>query len=355
MRRLLRPAATKAASDTAIGTLPGGTEIVAASLATGRRLLTTVDDYVRSQSVFDRQARVNLQREVVEVTQAIYLDYVASQVMAWSPDELEALRTIVSSVASLFAPLSLRLPAQIHLVKTSGQEEGYAAYTRRLDTIVLPTNMVASVLTAASYGDPLHPSNDLSYLQNVFIHECFHLFSKNHPETRRRLYQLVHYRILGNAIELPNVSWGAASAASMRELKIANPDEPDANVCIDLVVPSDPAQPSSPPIRRPLAPILLASGPYAGGVFFEYLHWWFLAIEEDAAGHWAPVLGKDGRPLLYDSAPLMPQYLKLVGKNFTQEIFQPDEILAQSFVLVANQPSLGLLLPIADVLSGGAR
>ena len=53
--------------------------------------------------------------------------------------------------------------------------------------------MVASVLTVASHGDPLHPSNNLSHLQNVFIHECFHLFSKNQPETRHRLYQLVHY------------------------------------------------------------------------------------------------------------------------------------------------------------------
>ena len=59
--------------------------------------------------------------------------------------------------------------------------------------------------------------------------------------------------------------------------------------------------------------------------------------------------------MLYDSAPLMPQYLKLVGKNFTEEVFQPDEVLAQSFVLAANQPSLGLLVAISDVLLGGAR
>ena len=39
----------------------------------------------------------------------------------------------------------------------------------------------------------------------------------------------------------------------------------------------------------------------------------------------------------------MPEYLALVTANFTQEIFQPDEILAQNFVLVANQPSLDIL------------
>jgi hypothetical protein len=210
--------------------------------------------------------------------------------------------------------------------------------------------MVASVQTATSYGDPLHPADDLSYLQNVVIHECFHLFSKNHPEVRRRLYELVHYRILGNAIALPDVPWGAAAHASMRELKITNPDEPDLDVCIELVVPSDPPQPTSSPIRRPLAPILLATGPYEGGMFFEYLQWWFLAIEQDPAGQWVPVIGASGRPVMYESAPLMAQYLALVGSNFTQEIFEPDQILAQNFVLIANQPSLNLLTAIGGIL-----
>ena len=284
------------ASNTVIGTLPGGTEVVAASLEAGRELLTTVDDYLSQQSPFDRQARVNLRRQVVEVTLPMYLDYIASQVMSWSQTEIKALGAIVSAMAKLFAPLSLRLPAEIHLVKTNGQEEGYAAYTRRKDTIVLPANMVASVETATSYGDPLHPTNDVSYLQNVMIHECFHLFSKNHPEERFKLYDRIHYRSTG-------------------------------------------------------AVVLLANRPYEGGVFFEYLEWWFMSIAEGPDRRWAPVLGPDGYPVMYESAPLMPEYLALVTANFTQEIFQPDEILAQNFVLAANQPSLDILSFMNQTLS----
>jgi hypothetical protein len=284
------------ASNTVIGTLPGGTEVVATSLEAGRELLTTVDDYLSQQSPFDRQARVNLRRQVVEVTLPMYLDYIASQVMSWSQTEIKALGAIVSAMAKLFAPLSLRLPAEIHLVKTSGQEEGYAAYTRRKDTIVLPANMVASVETATSYGDPLHPTNDVSYLQNVMIRECFHLFSKNHPEERFKLYDRIHYRSTGAAV-------------------------------------------------------LLANRPYDGGVFFEYLKWWFMSIAEGPDRRWAPVLGPDGYPVMYESAPLMPEYLALVTANFTQEIFQPDEILAQNFVLAANQPSLDILSFMNQTLS----
>jgi hypothetical protein len=341
-----------AVSNTVVGTLPGGTEVVAVSIETGRELLMSVDEYVSQQSQFDRQARVNLRRDVVEVTLPMYLDYVASQVMNWSKAEIEGLKTIITAMAQLFAPLSLRLPAKIQLVKTSGQEEGYAAYTRRKDTIVLPANMIASLETATSYGDPLRPSSDVSYLQNVMIHECFHIFSKNHPEERFKLYESIHYRSTGAAVELPDAHWGPpGSHATMRDLKITNPDEPSLDVYIEMMVPSVPEEKDSPLVRRALAPLLLAKSPYAGGVFFQYLNWWFMAVAEGPGGRWAPVLSSNGLPILYQSAPLMAEYLSLVTANFTQEIFQPDEILAQNFVLVANQPNLDILVSIKQTLS----
>ena len=341
-----------AMSDAILGSLSNGTEVVAVSIETGRELVMTVDEYVMQQSSFDRQARMNLRREVVEVTLPMYLDYVASQVMSWSQNEIEALEHIVSAMAQLFKPLSLRLPAKVQLVKTSGLEEGYSAYTRRKDTIVLPANMVASVETATGYSDPLHPTNDFGFLQNVMIHECFHLFSKNNPEERFKLYERIHYRSTGTAIELPDVPWGPPGFhAMMRDLKITNPDEPSLDIYIDMHVPSVPGQPGSPRVKRSLAPLLLAKSPYNGGVFFVYLEWWFMAIAQDPDGRWSPVLGAEGHPVMYESASLLPEYLRLVSANFTEEIFQPDEILAQNFVLVANQPSLDILVDMRLTLS----
>ena len=259
---------------------------MAASLSTGRRLLTTVDDYVRSQSGFDRQARVNLQREVVEVTQAIYLDYVASQVMTWSPDELEALRTIVSAVSSLFAPPSLRLPAQIHLVTDLGPGGGIrgvhpaaghhraagehgrerphrwrATVIRSTPATTCPICRTSSCTSASTCSARTNPRPGTGYISS-----CTTEFSTTRSSC-------------------PTSRGAQRPRLLLRDLKITNPDEPGANVCIELVVPSDPAEPSSPPAPDGrLAPILLANGPYAGGVFFEYLQWWFLAIEEDATG-----------------------------------------------------------------------
>ena len=41
-----------------------------------------------------------------------------------------------SAIAKLFARISVRLPAKIQAVKTSGQAKGYAAHTRREEPIV---------------------------------------------------------------------------------------------------------------------------------------------------------------------------------------------------------------------------
>jgi len=113
------------------------------------------------------------------------------------------------------------------------------------------------------------------------IHECFHLFSKNHPEERFKLYDRIHYRSTGAAVLLPDVPWGPpGSQSTIADLKITNPDEPDFDVYIEMLVPSIPGDEDNPRVKRALAPLLLANRPYEGGVFFEYLEWWFMSIAE---------------------------------------------------------------------------
>jgi hypothetical protein len=46
----------------------------------------------------------------------------------------------------------------------------------------------------------------------------------------------------------------------------------------------------------------------------------------------------------------MAQYLSLVGRNFTTQVYHPDDILAQSFVLVTQEPSLDSLEKIGSAL-----
>lgn len=320
---------------------------MAAGKTDGAALLSTPDDFVHHQSRFDRQARLSLRTDVVKVTQAMYLDYVASQVMEWSAAEIAVLKGIVKVIAGKLAALDFRLPEVIHLVKTSGAEEGHAAYTRQRDVIVLPVNMIQSAFTPANYGDPLHSGTDPTYLTDVVIHELFHIFSKNNPQRRWDLYRLVHFEPTGGDVELPKVPWpNADSATSLPELKITNPDTPNLDTFIRMKVP---ATGSAATTTKALLPVLLATGPYAGGVFFDYLDWWFMAITE-VKGRWVAELDHDRRPVMYQSATLMTQYMRRVGNNITDELFHPDEIMAQNWVLVADEPDLTLLSNMQGIL-----
>ena len=340
-------------NDISLGNL-ANTTVLAASPVTGKQLLTTPDDFVWNQSRFDRQARLNLEFDVVDVSLPIYQSYVGSQVMAWTADEISLLKKIVAHVGKKFAPFKLHLPDTVFLVKTTGQEEGYAAYTRQTNVIVLPENMVASLAFTPNWGDPLHPASSVTYLENIIIHEFFHLFSKNNRARREQLYRLVHYKVTGNELQLPDIPWGTEGAGySMRDFKITNPDAPLMDVYIEMAVPENPDRVGSGDTKdfltRPLMPILLATRLYSGGVFFDSLQWWFMVIEKNSDRIWAPLL-IDNKPVLYDSTPLIPQYLKLIGHNLQGELFHPDEILAQNFVFAANLPSLDLLLSFQKAL-----
>ena len=327
--------------------MPNGTTVVAAAQETARARLTTVDDFVANQTPFDRQSRLCLPATVATVTEAMYLAYVGAQAMDWQAEQITALQAIVASIATKFAGLQVTLPPTVAIVQTSGKEEGAAAYTRGLDTIVLPANMVGSIAFPADFGDPLHAVDSTDYLANVVIHEFFHLISKNNPALRTQLYGQIAYQVLPNSIELPRTPWPGAGGEPMRDLKITNPDGVFYDVAIELLVPP-PGPAGQPGVHQMLTPVLLASGPYQRGTFFDSLQWWFIAVAETGRG-WAPVLHQ-GQPVMYESTPLMAQYLALVGSNFTNEIFYPDEILAQTFVLAINQPSVGDIATVRNTL-----
>ncbi len=325
-----------------IGDVLTNTKVYASGLDQARELITTVDAYVSQQSTFDRQARTGLERSTLEVSRAVYLNYVRSQVMAWDKTELRALKAIFESVKAKFDELALQLPDKVYLIKTTGQEEGYAAYTRLENVIVLPANMVASIVASGGYGDPLHPGPSKTYLENIIIHEFFHLLSKNNPDYRRSLYQLVNYSMMDNNVELPDTP--GPSGHPMSEMKITNPDTPFLNVYIKMQSPKDAS------ILQNMMPVLLASSPYDGGSFFSKLGWWFMVVDQASDGNWKPVLDGAGQPILYQGEDMLEQYYRLVGRNFTNEIFHPDEILAQSFVLTMIQPNSWLLASIRKEL-----
>jgi hypothetical protein len=85
-------------------------------------------------SAFDRAARLKTDRAV---TEAEYLAFVGANVLEWTDEERAALSAAVESVEKRLRALAVPIPADVVLIKTTGREEGGAAYTRA-NAIILP-------------------------------------------------------------------------------------------------------------------------------------------------------------------------------------------------------------------------
>src|SRR5881394_2423770 len=103
-------------------------ELVFASRARAHEVLTTKDAFVERMSPFDRAARLKTDRVV---TEAEYLDFAGSAALDWDDAEKRPIVAAYRELEPKLAALHLPLPARILVVKTTGQEEGNAPYTRQ--------------------------------------------------------------------------------------------------------------------------------------------------------------------------------------------------------------------------------
>jgi len=282
-------------------------DLTFASVAEGRSVLTTKDDFVERMSPFDRAARLKTDREVSE---AQYLAFVASAVREWGPPEKKKVTRLFRDIRPRVRQLGLPLPDQIHFIKTSGDEEGEAAYTRQ-NAIILPANMITE-------------SDDK--LRQIIAHELFHVSSRQNPSLSEKLYGIIGFHH-GGEVVIPPV---------LAPRKITNPDAPRNNFFINLTIGSE---------KVSGIPVLLSTSEKydvaRGGQFFDYLEMKFLLVKPN--GHTGPpeVLSDAHGPRAVGKSEVAGFY-EQIGKN-TDYIIHPEEILADNFALLVvgarNLPS----------------
>jgi hypothetical protein len=187
------------------------------------------------------------------------------------------------------------------MIKTTGAEEGNAAYTRGT-AIVLPTGELAK---------------SQEELNKLFCHELFHILSRHNPELRERLYEAIGFTRC-DEIEFPR---------ELTPRKITNPDAPRNDHFIRL---TDQGQ------QCLAVPILLSSAEVydakRGGEFFEYLNFQFLVMEKTSNPDRLKAQYENSMPKLVGLQEISG-FFEQVGRN-TQYIIHPEEILADNFALL---------------------
>jgi hypothetical protein len=270
-----------------------------ADLKTAQDLLGQVDEFIQITSDFERALRLH---SVASVSREDFAAFCAACALEWTIDEVEKIKNVLKSAAEKFKPYTLGLPPEIWLVKTSGLEEGGAAYTRG-QTIVLSTQRLAR--TEAS-------------LERLLIHEVFHVLSRSRPALRDALYREIGFEPCG-FIALPE---------ELERLRITNPDTPLNQH--SLLVTYQRA-------KLDVLPVLFASqaeiNPTSTEPHFSQVKFAFLALEDGQAVY------QDNKPLLLNPEALSGLY-EQVGRN-TGPIIQAEEVVAENFMfLLTGQTDL---------------
>ncbi|MFX1385475.1 MAG: hypothetical protein ACFFBP_23915 [Promethearchaeota archaeon] len=267
-------------------------DIVFLNKLEARSVLTTRDEFILSLSPFDRASRLKTESNVSQNT---FLDYISKQVLDWGSFECAGVEAILESIISKLDQYTLKFPRKISIIKTTGKEEGNAAYCRG-NAIVLPQSLI----------------NTPYALKNIITHELFHIFSKNDPEIRSELYNVIGF------FDCPELEF----PEELRGLKITNPDAPLINCYLE-------------DNELKVMPILYSNEPYnlkKRGEFFDYLEFRLLGV--DIRNECSTPIYKNGKLQLFHPDDIQ-SYVQKIGLN-TDYIIHPEEILAENFVLLLN-------------------
>jgi hypothetical protein len=284
----------------------------------GKKILTARDDFVRRMSPFDRAARLKTDREVSEKE---YLAFVGKNVLAWTAAEKQKVVASFKGAGPELRSLSLPFPKKVLFIKTTGKEEGGAAYTRA-NAIVFPKD----VLRGPSAG-----------IRKTICHELFHVLSRANPDLRHKLYAAIGFQKC-REVAFPS---GLASR------KITNPDAPKNDHCIRLKVDG---------MDQWVVPILFSRtekyDTERGGEFFHYLEFRLLLVERKKGSSSVKPMYDGENPKLA-GLHQVSGFFEQVGRN-TGYIIHPEEILADNFALLVirqgNLPSPEIIEKMKEIL-----
>lgn len=283
-------------SDTAQAMAPY--ELVFLNKTEAAQVLTLNDDFIQRVSQFDIDARM---KQGKTQSKSDYLIFIAQQTLDWNEHEKLALTKAFDSISAKLSDLKINLPEPIQFIKTTGLEEGCAAYTRG-QSIILQAHQVANE----------------KELPRLLAHELLHIYSRFNPKVKLQLYRAIGYHYIGD-IDFPS---------RLAQQKITNPDAPVNDFAIQVKYQQQLVW---------VVPILFADvAQYdleRGGEFFDYLTFKFVIVGRDIE---ASKDRYDAAKAEIVSVPDLGGFFSQVGRN-TNYIIHPEEIIADNFALLVTE------------------
>jgi hypothetical protein len=272
--------------------LSKGCSVRFVTVAAAQAHLAKRDVYVKNLSPFERAAKI---KQAGPVSTEQYLAFIQNQALEWNNADKKKLCQVIAVAKPKLAKFANHLPERIHLIKTTGNDEGSAPYTRGV-SIFLPERFIRQSTQS---------------LERLFYHELFHIVSRSNPKLRDELYRTIGYEKC-DPVSLPD---------DMMPRRISNPDAPVIEHCIRVSKDGE---------SRWCAPVLFSRtpkyDPKTGGSFFRYLQFRLMVIDRKTS----KAILKDGKPILWNP-DTVEGFFEQIGRN-TDYIIHPEETLANNFV-----------------------
>lgn len=278
-------------------------------------VLGSSDDFTQVMSPLDRDLRVGKK----DVSEEELLEYLSQQTLAWNEEEISRFSGMAEMVASRLEGLTFTLPDEILMIKTTGQDEFDAPYTRQ-NTIVFPESFLQAP------DDAILP---------VLAHELFHVLSRANPDKKDSLYAVIGFQPC-KEFTFPE---------SLATIKITNPDAPLTQHSIEVMANNETFQalpvlfieePIDPSERKPLGQL------FSDGI----IQFKLLAVDDSCKP------SMNGETLALYDVPEVTGFFEKTGKN-TDYIIHPEEILADNFSFLLGEvdvPNPEITSKLAEVL-----
>lgn len=249
--------------------------------------LTTGTAYLANWGTFDVLSR--LKRDGVSYDDVVA--FVKDQTRSWNEEDKESAMKGVAGLNAIIKKegYKLPLPEKIPFMLSSMNEEGGClAYTRK---------------EGVAFGS----SAEVDIDSRLIAHELFHVLTRNNPDFKKKIYELIGFNTLKKDIAVPE---------SFKNRMISNPDVDHHNTYATFKIGGK---------KVDCAMFIYSDEEWNGGSFFDYLKVGLLEIDKEKC----ELVLKDGEPVIHDVDEAEDFYDK-VG-NSTSYIIDPEEILADNF------------------------
>lgn len=265
-----------------------------ASVEEGRNIATRMDEFIERINPAERSLKMGVSRFVSEDE---YISFLEDSIMPWSFKEIAAIGNVVLKLSEVISRFNLVLDEDVYLIKTSGKEEWDSAYTRG-NGIFLPATKIES------YGS--------EELFKLLAHKFCHILLRTKKDLQKQLYEVIGFHLTEEII----------LERGLLERKVTNPDTPCLNSYIEVLYRNEKVKFS--PIsllKDEISSVNLKEG------MANNIEQKFVAVDY-ISNRWI-TKSINGSPLLIDVNDIK-KFIKKIELN-TQNIINPDEIIAESF------------------------